>query len=210
MIFNCTIRRIQQGRSTEIAWWVVSEITCNHKKEQKFCDTHPGRISLFNESRHKGADRTLELSMEYQNSPEKTAAILLSASLFSRMGTRNRYPANWPPYLTIKVVADMAFEQWDGYVYSWHPSCTFVLPKINDDFNNDEIDSLHALICYLAEEHASLLLTYRPIAKKFVSERDPFIEAALTKNSKSGNKAKRDTKRVWKQVILLKRKGLKS
>lgn len=44
---------------------------------------------------------------------------------------------------------------------------------------------MHALIRYIAEEHASLLIKYRPVVIEFGTERDPFIASALNQEYKS-------------------------
>ncbi|WP_031431957.1 MULTISPECIES: hypothetical protein [Methylomicrobium] len=42
-----------------------------------------------------------------------------------------------------------------------------------------KIDTMDALVRYLAEEHASLLLRYRPVVIEYVSEPDPFVAKSL-------------------------------
>lgn len=58
----------------------------------------------------------------------------------------------------------------------WHHACTQVLPYMSDDYCYG-LETLHALIRYLAEEHAAVLHQYTPTEVVFVSKRSPSVRS---------------------------------
>lgn len=178
------------GKQSELAWWPIKSIQSEHMRCQRHFDKHPGTRGLTHPdaiASSVGERTTIKYLWESKTDPEIVAAILIAGSLFSRIGsTRKHYPENWPPFLAVKVVADWAYSRWLGSEQhsAWHSSCTTVLPWESEDYVY-KIDSMHALIRYIAEEHASLLIKYRPVIIEFGTERDPFIANALNQEYKT-------------------------
>lgn len=178
------------GRQSEIAWWPAKLIHTKQMDCQRHFDEHPGTRGLTHPDSYGssvGEATTIEYLWQKKSDPEITAAILFAASLFSRIGSaRKHYPDNWPPIFAVKVLADWAYERWlgTGRHEMWHYACTTVLPLKSED-HVYRIDSMHALVRYLAEEHTSLLLKYRPVVIEFGKKRDPFIASALDQEQKA-------------------------
>lgn len=178
------------GRQSELAWWPIKSIQSERMHLQRHFDkypgtrgpTHPDAIALS-----AGETTTIKYLWENKSDPEVVAAILLAGSLFARMeSSRKHYPDNWPLYSAVKILADWAYSRWLGSEQhsAWHYSCTTVLPYMSEDYDY-KIDSMHALIRYIAEEHASLLLKCQPVVIEFGTERDPFIANALNQEYKA-------------------------
>lgn len=178
------------GRPSEIAWWPTKSIQSQHMDCQRHFDTHPDTRGPTHPDAivsSVGETTTIKYLWENKSDPEIVSAILLASSFFSRIGSaRKHYPENWPPFSAVKVLADWVFSRWLGSdLHSpWHYSCTTVLPWWSED-SVYKIDSMHALIRYLAEEHAVILLNYRPVVIEFTAERDPFIAGALNQKYKA-------------------------
>jgi len=178
------------GRQSEIAWWPTKLIHTKQMDCQRHFDEHPGTRGLTHPDSCRssvGEATTIEHLWQNKSDPAIVAAILFSASLFSRIGSaRKHYPEDWPPIFAVKVLADWAYERWlgAGRHEMWHYSCTTVLPWSSEDYAY-KIDSMHALVRYLAEEHASLLLQYRPVVIEFTRGRDHFIASALDQERKA-------------------------
>lgn len=191
------------GRQSEIVWWRTKSIQSEHMNCQRHFDkfpgtrgpTHPDSIGYS-----VGESTTIQYLWENKSDPEIVAAILLAGSLFSRMGSaRANYPKeNWPPIQVVKILEDLACSRWlgSGKYDTWHYSCTTVLPWVSEDYIY-KIDSMHALIRYLAEEHAVVFLNYRPVVIEFTVERDPFIANALNQEYK----AERLRKAEWENQM---------
>jgi hypothetical protein len=71
---------------------------------------------------------------------------------------------------------------------------TQVLPDNNHDYDY-KIDNFHALIRYLAEEHASVLSSFKPVAIVFKPERDPVIAKKLYEEYE----LERKNREMWEQ-----------
>lgn len=171
------------GRLSVPAWWAAHDISEQHKELQRYFDKHPGTLGPIGEAAPglKGQQQTIEYLWEARGDPERVAAILISASLFSRMGSaRRHYPQGWPPFRYVETLQEWASTQAapGARFRGWHYSCTDVLPAINQDWDI-HIETLHGLVRYLAEEHSMALLQYRPVVVEFVPAPDSFIAKAL-------------------------------
>lgn len=108
---------------------------------------------------------TLKNLWEFRCNPEKIAALLLKASLFSRIeSSRATFPTYWPPCVVLEKLSHMIDQVFDSSSAKplWMHSCTQVIPVFSND-TNFKIDKISALIHYLAIEHCKLLSTYQPI-----------------------------------------------
>lgn len=108
---------------------------------------------------------TLKSLWEFRCNPEQIAALLLKASLFSRVeSSRATLPVHWPPYIVLEKLSDTIDQIFDSSCTKpfWVKSCTQVIPVFSND-TNFKIDKISALIHYLAIEHCKLLSTYQPI-----------------------------------------------
>lgn len=171
-------------REEKLSWWAPDAIRENQKVVQRHFIQFPGTRGSehANRSFRQGEIDTLHYFWKHRDEPNNVAAVLIAGSLFGRMGyRRGRYPHDyWPHIAGVSEVEGWAVQQiggrerWGG----WHFSCTDVLPLMSEDWQY-KIESLHALIRYLAEEHAALLHSYRPVVLRFASTPDPFIYKEL-------------------------------
>jgi hypothetical protein len=61
-----------------------------------------------------------------------------------------------------------------------------------------KIDSMFGLVRYLAEEHASTLLSYRPVVVEFVANPDPFVARALEEERAAQQRRAAESAAAWK------------
>ncbi|EIC30339.1 hypothetical protein Metal_2626 [Methylomicrobium album BG8] len=171
-------------RPSALSWWPTDSIRSLHQDCQRHFDRWPGTSGPIHPPSYytrQGELDTLDYLWESKDDIETTAAILFAASLFSRLeNKRRRYPDNWPKFSCAQILVCWAYGRWHsaGPHRTWHSSCTDVLPYMSDDWIY-KIDTMDALVRYLAEEHASLLLRYRPVVIEYVSEPDPFVAKSL-------------------------------
>lgn len=115
---------------------------------------------------NKGELNTIMSMWEVRDNPEKLAALLICASLFCRTkSSRGNYPIeNWPLHSEVKEVYEVAEDIWKRMTnsYNWHHSCYDVIPVQSDDYDF-KIESISALISYLAIEHCKLASKYQPV-----------------------------------------------
>lgn len=176
------------GPNPVLSWWPASRIGETQVDLQRDLD---GRGHVFSPHPYqfrKGELDTLRHLWEYREDANKTAAIFIAASLFSRIYSdhgRSYYPNGWPPIYCAKVLSDWAYDQWIGQKgnHIWHSRNTEVLPKMNEDFPH-KLNGMYALVRYLAEEHAALLASFRPVRVVFSDKRDPVVEKALAEEVK--------------------------
>ena len=122
----------------------------------------------------KGEQITAEYLAAARGDQELTAAILLEASLFARMGSRRaQYPSKYWPKIhrtceARESILHLIGEELPGFD-SWPHLCTSVLPVQSEDWWY-EIKSTYCLWRFLAEEHARLYAQYRVLTIKFVAE----------------------------------------
>lgn len=193
-----------RGREPKLSWWPTKSIRALHENCQRHLDHWPNTVGLVHPSTYdtrQGEIDTLHYLWENKDNQEKVAAILFAGSLFPRMGSsRARYPDNWPKRWCVKILADWAYVTWTGSrcPSMWHLSCTDVLPVVNQDYIY-KLDTVNALVRYLAEEHASLLLQYRPVVIEYGPNRDPFIARTLQKEYQAEKEQQVELEKRWKQ-----------
>lgn len=172
------------GRSQHLTWCPADSILEYQVRLQRHFDSHPGTYGPVNDYvSRKGERETLSFLWEHMDNRSKIAAILISASLFYRMGSsRKNYPKTWPPYYCVERLAQLVLGQWrdNQFTSPWHYSCTEVLPVSSYDWDY-EIKTVDGLIRFLAEEHAENLLRYRLVVITFKPQRDPFVEQRLVR-----------------------------
>ncbi|MBV7334628.1 hypothetical protein KFU94_41605 [Chloroflexi bacterium TSY] len=175
-----------QDRPTTFSWWPRKPTHYAKQKEiQRYLDNFPGTQGPLHWYEHtrKGEIDTLNYLWSVHDDLEKVAAVLIAASLFTRLrSSRYRYPRDtWPSISCVQVLEIWAYKAWQGndYYAGWHNSCTQVLPELNEDYTC-ELNSLEDVIYYLADEHTTVLTNFAPVAIEFVPEHDPAIEAELS------------------------------
>ncbi|WP_160328966.1 hypothetical protein [Syntrophomonas wolfei] len=137
-----------------------------HINFQRYLERYPGTVGpTYNWL--QGELETLEYLWAYKGEEDKISAILISASLFSRLkSSRRMYPRDhWPPYFCVQELLKWAYSQWNAerQFSTWQHYHTQVLPHINWD-HKYKLDDMNALVFYLAEEHAEVFLNYTPNA----------------------------------------------
>ncbi|WP_125862951.1 hypothetical protein [Pseudomonas defluvii] len=168
-----------QRDQVELAWWSRRQLNEIRRDCQQHFDELPGSYGSTHPQTYlgrKGELQTLELLFKYRDDLEQVAAVLISASIFSRLGGRAGYPKKWPGYLCVKTLHDLINDRWMSGSGYWHHANTTVLPYTNYD-DVHRIDDLKSLICYLAEEHAALLHQFTPVAVRFTPERSPVLSS---------------------------------
>ncbi|MHC1717201.1 MAG: hypothetical protein AB9883_00880 [Acidaminococcaceae bacterium] len=170
-------------RENILTWQPIKTISEFQLEVQRHFDNWPGTVGPINQyNARQGELRTLDYLWEYQSDIEKVAAILINASLFTRLhSSRGKYPMeNWPSCWCVQKLYEMSLAIWnsENKHFMWQHYNTEVLPYLKWDYDY-QLNNLHALISYLAEEHALLLLKYYPVVVVFKEKRDPFIEKRL-------------------------------
>ncbi len=162
----------------ELAWWPRIDVNALRQKCQQHFDRLPGTYGLTHPEAYqgrKGELQTLEFLWEHRKEPEEVAAVLLSASLFSRLNNRRGYyPEKWPKAFCIRELANLAAQRWQAGAGRWHHANTDVLPYTSEDFVY-QLDDINSFVRYLAEEHAALLHQFAPVAVLFTPERSPLL-----------------------------------
>jgi hypothetical protein len=190
------------GRESVLSWWPSGSIRNLHQELQGFLYKFPGRIGPVHPDfgTRRGEMETLRYLWRNRESVELMAAVLFSASLFSRMGSsRARYPETWPSRFGVGELYDWAKARMESNedFYGWHYSCTQVLPYESSDWEY-RLESMDALVRYLAEEHIALLQRYRPVVIEFSDSADPFIEKAVQQQIE----AERLREQAWKRKCI--------
>lgn len=158
----------------ELAWWPRGQLNqLRHKCQQHF-DNYPGTLGPTHPTTfegRKGELQTLEFLWEHKDEPEQVAAVLLSASIFSRLYGRNGgRPEKWPLFVCVEALSDIINERWRAESGYWHHASTCVLPYSSYDYVY-QLDSLRSFVTYLAEEHAALLHQFAPVVVRFTPVR---------------------------------------
>jgi len=150
---------------------------------QKHLDRFPGTNGPVNPyNNRQGELDTLSYLWAHKDNIERIAAILINASLFTRLhSSRNHYPTDyWPSHNCVNELANWAYRVWNdnNHFFSWQHYHTEVLPYMNWDYEF-KLNDMNALVCYLADEHALVFLNHRPVSIVFRERREPFIERIL-------------------------------
>ncbi|MEW6726850.1 MAG: hypothetical protein AB1327_07820 [Bacillota bacterium] len=158
---------------------------------------------------NRGQLITVGYLWRHRESIEKVAAILIAASLFSRLhSSRVPYPREWPTYSGVNELYNWAIAKWvprnEGDV--WHYSNTYVLPPAplwcdgSCSYSNESvIDNLPDFVRHLADEHARVLNKYRPIAVHFGPKRDPFVAKILREEYEVEQRKRREWEHMEQQ-----------
>ncbi|TYP46775.1 hypothetical protein [Thermosediminibacter litoriperuensis] len=168
------------GRKNALSWWIANEINELHINFQRHLDRFPGTIGPINPCNcRQGELMTLNYLWKYKENEEKIAAILISASLFTRLySSRKQYPQDyWPPYYCVEELFKWAYKTWndeEGFS-AWQHYHTEVLPYKNNDYVF-KLHDINALVHYLADEHALVFLNYKPVSIEFKEKRYPYIQ----------------------------------
>jgi hypothetical protein len=181
------------GRENVLSWWPIENLPKYQIKLQRHLYRYPGTMGPCHPyDMLKGAMDTLEYLWLNKDDKSKITAVLISASLFSRLfSSRNHYPRdNWPPFHAVVELSKWSGEQWDSE-YTWQHYHTDVLPSQNSDYSC-HVSDMNGLIRYLAEEHAQVFLNFRPVSIEFVDTPDPFIKRIIDNENKLERQRRRE------------------
>ncbi len=168
------------GRESDLTWWPVKDIEKLRAEHLDHLERFPGTIGPIEPYEMRQGERdTLRHLWKVRDDSEKVAAILISASLFSRYeSSRKARQDNWPPYYVAETLMKWAYAAWstESRFGGWHYACTGVIPFESSDYVY-MIDSADALVRYLAEEHAALLLQYSPVVIRYEPDLKPNLRS---------------------------------
>lgn len=156
-------------REPGLSWWPVNKIEECRQTVLRHFERYPGSIGPLhpNVTMRQGEIDTLNHLWAARNEPDKVAGVLFSGSLFSRMDSsrKGRSLDNWPPLALLRDLQQWAYGAWcdPEMGRGWHYASTSTFPAMSYD-GVYTIDSMEALVRYIAEEHAALFSVYRPIA----------------------------------------------
>lgn len=186
------------GRNFELSWWPTSLVPEMYLRMQDHMNKYPGTVGPIHPGYYptrSGELETVRMLWDSRDDKAMLCAILISASLFSRMhSSRGTYPRDsWPPYTCVSVL-----DQWarnaSGGVTGWHHACTEVMPEQLPDYDS-KIETFGELVSYLAEEHAAVFEKYTAVIVNFQSLPNPFISKSL----KERDEEQRLRHHQWKQ-----------
>ncbi|EAW31103.1 hypothetical protein GP2143_03243 [marine gamma proteobacterium HTCC2143] len=172
------------GRDRQITWWPVRDLQGVQIETQRRLVSLPNaRYAAHTDyQQNKGTNDTAEQLVATSQEPELLAAILLSASLFTRCSSyRIQYPhENWPIYKAAKGLQRIIDEvlQEKGISLYWAPTCTDLLPEVSCD-RDYKIEELTSLVRYLAEEHVASFASFRILIVDFLDRPTPFLKRAI-------------------------------
>jgi hypothetical protein len=170
------------GRDHNLSWWPAASVPKMYRQLQGHMNEFPGTVGPVHPNYYhirSGELETVRMLWESQGDNSRVCAILISASLFSRLhSSRGVYPRdNWPPYACVSALDQWAYDA-SGSVTGWHHACTQVLPEELSDYDSD-IRTLGELVRYLAEEHAVILANHTAVVVEFEGAPNPFVSKAL-------------------------------
>lgn len=202
------------GRKNSLSWWPKNKIKDLQLNFQRHLYKYPGSNGPVHPYiNRQGEIETLDYLWTHKENEEEIAAILINASLFTRLySSRRHYPKDyWPPYYCVEELYKWAYRIWhsqDEY-QSWQHYHTEVLPNRNEDIYY-QLNDIYAVVRYLADEHALMFINFAPVTIEFKEKRDPFIQRIL--NEEYVEKRKLDEAREIKknQMTLLQKKDMKS
>jgi hypothetical protein len=174
------------GRPPARSWWPTESIRDMQIELQEHLYAWPGTTGPLHptELDERNAPlETLEYLWDGRQNEELVCAVMLCASFFPRMDSRrHNYPSGyWPPQPCAALLRDWAYRRWAELAAqsgTWHPLRTTVLPYSSEDFYF-RLDSMGALVRYLAEEHAVILLNHSFVEIRFADRPAPFVEKVL-------------------------------
>jgi hypothetical protein len=108
-----------------------------------------------------GARHTIQCLLDAAGDPARSAAVLLGASLFTRVeSARARYPRDaWPPFSVAQTLLRWARTK---HACQWESACGATLPS-HDSESDLIIGSVSQLVRFLAAEHARVLHRWTPV-----------------------------------------------
>ena len=130
-------------RESHLTWCPSNEIEVYALEIQRHYDHHPGTYGPINvHASKKGKQVTVSNLWDFKDEPTVIAAILISASLFSRVGSnRSVYPRDtWPSYSCVRQLEELALEHWGTSDVPWHYSSTEALPLSSCDWEYKIVD----------------------------------------------------------------------
>lgn len=153
------------AREPDLVWWSRARFATELQRYQNHFENYPNSLGPTHPdvvSATKGEMQTLRLLHKFDGFSEKQAAVLISASLFSRIaGRQPNYPETWPPAMCVEALDAQVRTLWCDNGDYWHHLSSSAIPVGIDDFDY-RIERLPTLIRYLAEEHAALLHQWAP------------------------------------------------
>jgi hypothetical protein len=189
-------------REPELTWWPVDSVRERHIDLQRLynyktglLDSGPG--SLVNHlSMSAGESTTLRYLWQYRDDIEKTAAVLILASVYPRMSCYTvSHPDSRPYYKRTSELFDVLYSVFDVPRLegpSWHHRVIDTLPTeylYRDGFRDERrhpTSTVKELVYALGEKHARILAACRPIVVRFDSQGDREVVETL-----------REEKRLW-------------
>ena len=168
----------------QIIWWPVRESQSVAIETQRRLALNPGvtYAAYTDDRQNKGTNDTAKMIAYKNPDPEVLAALLLSASLFSRCRShRVSYPyENWPVRMAVRKTEEIinGFLSNNDTACYWAPTCTDVLPVVTYDYDY-KIDNLPGLIRYLAEEHVRVFASHRILIVDFVNSPNKFMNKII-------------------------------
>jgi hypothetical protein len=151
-----------------------------------------------------GARHTIRCLLEADGDPTRSAAVLLAASLFTRIeSARARYPRDaWPPFSVAQTLLRWARAK---QACQWDSACDASLPS-HDSASDLIIGSVQQLVRFLAAEHARVLHRWTPVQIVVADEVSPRstsftsgVYAALQANSHWPSQ--RPPEEPWRTVL---------
>lgn len=174
----------------ELYWCPPESILPFHAFRQAVYDNsridslYMGNISGYGEC----PKYTLNHLWQVREDEQKIAAILFCSSLFSLIGSSRSYRGEeWPSYMCLHRLESLAWDAWGGKYRGWPTACTDVLPFSRHP--RQPIKTIEELIQWLATDHAFLLAKYFPIALVHGTEREPVVDAFISKKIDEKQKA---------------------
>jgi hypothetical protein len=159
-----------------VEWWPKSSV------EQLRCSVQaqPGHTASFaaldesagaRQHTTQAARHTIHCLLGAAGDPTCSAAVLLSASLFTRVeSARARYPRDaWPPFSVAQTLL-----RWTRAKQAchWESACAATLPS-HDSESGLIIKSVQQLVRFLAAEHARVLHRWTPVQIVVADEASP-------------------------------------
>ncbi|MBS0430485.1 MAG: hypothetical protein JSR41_24630 [Proteobacteria bacterium] len=173
------------GRESKLTWWPKHEVDARRRELLNHFERLPGTVGPVHPytQLRQGVLDTLVHLWACREEPDKVAGVLISGSLFARIEGRGGRVEDgyWPRAYCVRQLQSWAYDAWRGERshLGWHFACTKVLPSSNHDYVY-KLDTMAALVRYVAEEHVQVLSTQCPIAIHYVDRPGPPLRAVQT------------------------------